>query len=106
MPFHQGWSFRKRAIHSSGILVTAGELLFYGSRDRVFSAHDIADGTELWRVRLNGVPSGAPISFMIDGKQYIAVSSGENNPGGQFKFAEQNRNPRNTAATIWVFELE
>ncbi|MDA1371731.1 MAG: PQQ-binding-like beta-propeller repeat protein [Proteobacteria bacterium] len=99
------WTHRKRAIPSTGVLATAGNLLFYGSTDRVFTAHDIADGNELWRARLNGIPSGAPISFSIAGKQYIGVTTGDRNEVYRLDPNEEHKNPKNISATIWVFAL-
>ncbi|WP_444944866.1 PQQ-binding-like beta-propeller repeat protein [Microbulbifer sp. ZKSA006] len=99
------WTHRYRTVPSTGVLATAGRLLFYGSRDRVFSAHDSANGDELWRVRLNSVPNGTPISFMIEDRQYIAVTTGEFGPAYPFGFAENDKNPRTALSTIWVFEL-
>jgi alcohol dehydrogenase (cytochrome c) len=99
------WTHRKRAIPSSGILATAGNLLFYGSTDRVFSAHDLTEGKELWQARLNGIPSGAPISFSIAGKQYIAVVAGDRNEVYRLDPNEEHKNPKNISATIWVFAL-
>ena len=99
------WSTRKRAELSTGILATAGGLIFSGSRDRVFSACDQFDGTELWQARLNGVPSGGPISFMIEGKQYIAVTTGDSEGFGEYNFGEGDQNPKRSSATIWVFAL-
>lgn len=99
------WTHRKRAIPSSGVLATAGDLLFYGSADRVFSAHDITEGNELWRTRLNGIPSGAPISFSIAGKQHIAVAAGDRNEVYRLDPNEEHKNPKNISATIWVFAL-
>jgi alcohol dehydrogenase (cytochrome c) len=99
------WTHRKRAIPSTGVLGTGGNLLFYGSSDRVFSAHDISNGNELWRARLNGIPSGAPISFSIADKQYIAVTVGDRNEVYRLDPQEADKNPRNISATIWVFRL-
>jgi alcohol dehydrogenase (cytochrome c) len=99
------WAHRKRAIPSTGVLATAGNLLFYGSTDRVFTAHDITYGNELWRARLNGIPSGAPISFSIAGKQYIAATTGDRNEVYRLDPNEEHKNPKNISATIWVFAL-
>ena len=99
------WTVRRRATFGSGVLATAGELVFFGTRDRVFSAHHQLDGRELWRIRLNGVPSGAPISFMVAGKQYIAITTGDSSGFGHYHFGESDQNPGKNSATIWVFEL-
>jgi alcohol dehydrogenase (cytochrome c) len=70
------WIAAQRAPMTAGVLATAGGLIFGGSLDRNFSAYDEADGRVLWSARLNDVPTGAPISFAVDGKQYIAVIVG------------------------------
>jgi alcohol dehydrogenase (cytochrome c) len=57
------WIQRQRAPQSSGALATAGGVVFAGALDRVFAAYDDASGRELWRARLNEVPSSAPISY-------------------------------------------
>jgi alcohol dehydrogenase (cytochrome c) len=59
---------RQRAPETSGILATAGGLIFSGSIDRWFSAHNDQTGEELWRIRLNDVPGSAPVSFSMGGK--------------------------------------
>ena len=75
------WTNRQRAPLSSGVLATAGGVVFAGALDRVFAAYDDATGKELWRVRLNDVPNSAPISYSIGGRQYVAVVVG--NGGAQ-----------------------
>lgn len=97
------WSTRKRAEISTGVMATAGGLVFSGARDRVFSAFDQADGDELWHVRLNGVPSGGPISYMVGNKQYIAVTTGDSEGFGEYNLGEGDQNPKGSSATIWVF---
>src|SRR5262249_17575222 len=59
----------------SGLLVTAGGMVFGGSGGVLF-ALDAATGAELWRVFLGEGTHAAPISFMLDGRQVIAVSAG------------------------------
>ncbi len=99
------WETRQRAEVSTGVLATNGGMIFFGSRDRFFSAHDQTNGKLLWRVRLNGVPSGGPISFTAVGKQYIAVSTGDSLGFSDYHFGVGVQNPENDAATIWVFEI-
>jgi hypothetical protein len=61
---------------TASALATAGGLVFGGTADRQFFALDSDTGELLWQTRLNGDISGAPVSFEIDDKQYIAVGSG------------------------------
>jgi len=58
-------------------LATAGGLVFSGgTNDRKFHAFDAATGKLVWEFPTNSGITGQPSSFMIDGKQYIAVLSG------------------------------
>jgi alcohol dehydrogenase (cytochrome c) len=67
--------FSSPAIHYSGLLATAGGLVF-GASGTVFFALDSDSGRELWRVSLGGETMAAPISFTVDGRQVIAVAAG------------------------------
>ena len=53
----------------------------------------------------HGVPSGGPISFMVEGKQYIAVTTDDSEGFGEYNLGEGDQNPKKSSATIWVFEL-
>ena len=70
------WTERQRAPQTSGILATAGGLVFAGALDRWFTAYDDTNGKTLWRARLNDVPNSAPITYTTNGKQYVAVVVG------------------------------
>jgi alcohol dehydrogenase (cytochrome c) len=101
------WVVRERAPRTTGILSTSGGVVFAGSLDRVFAAYDDATGRELWRARLNDVPSSAPITYMVNGKQYVAMVVG--NGGGQASsfsaLVPEIQNPPAGGAAVWVFAL-
>jgi alcohol dehydrogenase (cytochrome c) len=60
-----------------GMLATAGGLVFTGgTNDRKLHAFDASTGKLLWEYAANSGILAAPVSFEIDGKQYIAVNSG------------------------------
>ena len=100
------WVERQRAPLTTGLLVTAGGLVFAGSLDRMFSAYDAATGAQLWKARLNDVPSSAPISYSAKGRDYVAVIVG---PGGfqsnaYLPLVPEIQNPPDHGAAIWIFE--
>ena len=55
---------------------TGGDLAFVGDYDRRFRAVDTKTGKTLWSVRLGTTVQGYPISFSMDGRQYIAITTG------------------------------
>jgi PQQ-dependent dehydrogenase (methanol/ethanol family) len=67
-----------RAKTWSGVLATAGDLIFYGQPNGGFVAVDQRNGKTLWRFPTNIFMKASPMTFMIDGKQYIAVAAGPN----------------------------
>jgi alcohol dehydrogenase (cytochrome c) len=70
------WSFQQRAPFLTGVISTAGNVAFVGDFDRVFRAVDVRNGNTLWKTRLGTTVQGFPVSFSVDGKQYIAVTTG------------------------------
>ena len=69
------WSYQQRASFHTGTMSTAGNLVFVGDLDRRFKAFDVTNGDIVWETRLGTSVQGHPISFAIDGKQYIAVTA-------------------------------
>lgn len=62
--------------HGNGILTTASDLLFIGQPDGNLLALDANDGSELWRFQTGAAISASPVTYEIDGEQYVAVYSG------------------------------
>lgn len=70
------WEFPIQPRSTAGIMTTAGGLLFSGSIDGYFYALDDASGQELWHITLGARVHAAPMTFAVDGKQYVTVASG------------------------------
>ncbi|MEQ1579560.1 MAG: PQQ-dependent dehydrogenase, methanol/ethanol family [Steroidobacteraceae bacterium] len=70
------WTFEQYDVTDSGILSTATDLVFTGGREGHFHALDARTGKLLWRTSLGAQIVNGPISYEIDGKQYVAVISG------------------------------
>jgi alcohol dehydrogenase (cytochrome c) len=62
----------------SGVLATAGGLVFYGKPNGGFAAVDARDGKELWRFETNVRMKASPMTFTVGNSQYIAVAAGPN----------------------------
>ena len=70
------WTFEMTDVISSGILTTASDLLFTGARSGYFQALDARTGDLLWRKNLGGQLANGPMTYEVDGKQYVAVIAG------------------------------
>ena len=70
------WKFEMTDVISSGILTTASNLLFTGARSGYFQALDAATGDLLWKANLGGQLVNGPMTYEVDGEQYVAVISG------------------------------
>lgn len=70
------WSIEQRAPFLTAALATAGDLLFIGDFDRYVHAIDVRSGESLWRSRLATSAQGFPMTYAVDGKQYVAIPAG------------------------------
>jgi alcohol dehydrogenase (cytochrome c) len=67
-----------RAPAFGGVLATAGGLIFHGDMSRKFKAFDAKNGKELWSATVEGYPSVSTITYAVNGRQYVAVMTGDN----------------------------
>ena len=72
----QKWEFKMLDVTDAGILTTATDLLFSGGREGYFYALDGRNGDLLWKANVGGAVASGPISYSVNGKQFIAVSAG------------------------------
>jgi alcohol dehydrogenase (cytochrome c) len=70
------WKFQQYDVSDSGMLTTASDLLFTGGREGHFHALDAKTGQLLWRSSLGGQIVMAPITYQVQGKQYVSVIAG------------------------------
>jgi glucose dehydrogenase len=65
-----------RDVSDSGLLTTASDLLFSGSREGYFFALDAESGKLLWNRQLGGQIAASPITYTVAGRQYVSIASG------------------------------
>ena len=70
------WEFPIKARSRAGVLATAGDLVFSGSVDGYFYALDAVTGEELWHIPLSGRMNANPMTYAVDGQQYVTMPVG------------------------------
>jgi alcohol dehydrogenase (cytochrome c) len=70
------WEFRMSDITWAGVLSTATDLVFSGGREGYFFALDGRTGELLWRASVGGQVNSGPMSYAVDGTQYVAIAAG------------------------------
>ena len=99
------WSWETRVSNYSPILATGGGLVFNGSMDRYLRALDADKGTLLWQTRLPSQVVGSPITFSVNGRQYIAVTSGGGPIAGSQPAPTPEADTASGANAVYVFAL-
>ncbi len=70
------WDFPIQPRTTAGIMTTSGGLLFSGSVDGYFYALDAANGRELWHMSVGARVHSAPMTYAVDGQQFVTVAAG------------------------------
>ena len=91
-------------IHRGRALATAGNLVFLGHADGSLTAHDANTLQEVWSFNAGTGINAPPISFAVDGKQYIAVLVGSRQSPFVTGLAPELKNT-STASMLYVFGL-
>jgi alcohol dehydrogenase (cytochrome c) len=73
------WQHKTPQPLIGGVLATAGDLVFNGEANGWFKAFDSKSGKELWKYNCGAGVNAPAVSYMVGGKQYVAVAAGGNN---------------------------
>ena len=99
------WTHLQRAPFYGSALTTGGGLVFLGDLVRRFRAHDAASGDVLWETILNGPVGGRPMTYSVDGRQYLAIGSGGLTMGVYFLPLTPELSTPTGSNTLFVFAL-
>ena len=70
------WRYSQRAPNAGSTLATAGNVVFFGDSNRRLRAFDAETGAVLWETILGSQISGYPVTYAVDGRQYVTVPVG------------------------------
>lgn len=98
----EAWSWKSQQPMVSSVLTTAGDLVFAGEPTGEFDAFDAHTGKLLWQFQTGSGIHSNPITYMVKGKQYIAVPSGW---GGWIPGFAPNLTGGSRGAALFVFAL-
>ncbi len=102
------WKHRQRTPFNSAALTTGGGLVFVGDWDRFANAYDVATGDLLWQTRLPTSVQGFPISYGVDGKQYVAIPVGVGALSWStipLSLTPEKHRPNSSGNAVFVFAL-
>jgi len=100
------WQYRSRPSMTSSVLTTAGGLVFGGDAARNINAWDQETGKVVWSQRLNAPVGGYPMTYEIDGEQYLVVPTGYSNAASSIASAfPEIPLPTGSGNSIFVFKL-
>ena len=70
------WEYKMSDITWAGVLSTAGDVVFSGGREGYFFALDARSGELLWKLNLGGQVNSGPMSYAVNGRQFVTVAAG------------------------------
>ncbi len=102
------WRAPHRGPWNGGVLSTAGNLVFQGDVDGVFNAYNAKTGELLWQFDSGNMISAAPVSYSVNGKQYIAVMSGFGTAWSKLagKFSWDDKGLKTNKSRLLVFAID
>lgn len=97
----EAWRYEHVSPWNGGTLTTAGDLVFQGTADARFMAFNARTGAPLWESPMGTGVIAAPITYEVDGTQYVSIAAGW---GGVFG-KSQRASDLKTAGTVYTFVL-
>src|SRR5262249_11379582 len=70
------WRAKYPVVDGAGVLATGGNLIFQGRADGIFAAYRATDGEQLWRFDAGTGIMAPPVTYTVDGIQYVTVVAG------------------------------
>ena len=95
------WRVEHVSPLNGGTLTTAGNLVFQGSADGRFIAYNATTGEKLWESPTGTGVVAAPVTYAVDGKQYVSIAVGWGGAFGLFSRATERKTP----GTVYTFAL-
>ncbi len=89
---------------NGGVMVTASDLVFEGTTKQTFAAFDARTGKQLWEFPTQSAPVAGPITYELDGEQYVAINAGWGGGAAQVEQGLGIELPRSSARLL-VFKL-
>ncbi len=96
------WKVEHIAPWNGGTLSTAGNLVFQGSADGRFVAYNAINGNKLWEVPVGTGVVAAPVTYEVDGRQYVSIAAGWGGSYGVSVHHTESQSP----GKIYTFSLE
>ncbi len=95
------WAVRLTSHWNGGVLSTASDLVFQGNAEGMFVAYDALNGSKLWERDLRSGIIAAPVTYMVDGEQYITIVAGWGGITGLNRKFTSHVHP----GTVYTFKL-
>ncbi|MBV9117185.1 MAG: PQQ-dependent dehydrogenase, methanol/ethanol family [Acetobacteraceae bacterium] len=101
------WTMNLPLPWNGGTMTTAGNLVFFGDITGWFRALDAKTGKELWKINVGSGVGAGPMTFAVDGKQYVAVLVGraESPPAFMGEVGKKIMAATPEGGTLFVFSL-
>ena len=80
------WRVTHPGVESGGVLASAGDLVFQGRSDGIFLAYRASDGKKLWEYDTGTGILAPPVTYMVEGVQYVTVMAGWGGVPGLLNF--------------------